>query len=124
GIKVGKWPNTTRSASIPASTCSSATRIHRGSAAATRTPTAYYVSTSPKAPTSRSTTPPHSKPPPTASTVAPARPSTGKLPPNDSPNSLRRPVEPTADISDNTAPGQRLRRARDDLAIRRRVGEH
>src|SRR5688572_14562097 len=71
----------------------SATPTAPGNAAPTRTPTACYASTSRKAPTCHGSPKPTSTPSPTNSTDAPAKPSTGRLPPRNSTSSLHPPLE-------------------------------
>jgi len=73
----------------PTSRSTSATRTSPGSADPTKTPTAYYASTCPKAPTCRCAPPPTS---PAASTTGPAKHSDSWHYQNDSPSSLRTPV--------------------------------
>ncbi len=51
GIRAERWPNTSNSVSTPEWTSISAIPSRRGSGAPTKTPTACYVNTSPKAPT-------------------------------------------------------------------------
>jgi IS30 family transposase len=68
----------------------SATPTRLGSGAATRTPTACCVSTSPRASASGASPKPTSTPPPTASTADPGRPSAGRLPQRSSTRSSLR----------------------------------
>jgi transposase, IS30 family len=91
GTAAPSSPTTPPSPSPPASPSTSLTPTPPGNEAPTRTGTGWPASSSPKAPTCRSTPKPNSTKSPTCSTPAPARPSTGKLQPKGSTNSLSRP---------------------------------
>ena len=98
-----KWPATNPSASPPASPSTSATPTAPGSAAPTRTPTACYASTSPKAPACASTAKTTSTGPPSPSTAAPVKHWTGTHQPNASPHSSLQPPVESARINRPTA---------------------